>query len=193
MAETEYTEIIRLREKQYVFRQGDPGDCMYEILKGSVGIYSGTGGGSSGQKLLTELGEGDFFGEMGMVRGFPRSSSAMALRPGTELRVIAWDTLARYFETQPSRIVQIMQHISNRLAELTDDYMDACRAIDALSRENRVLRNVLEREVKPSAVARDRLAALDGPDQYTDAGYQRHLERYQSFAASRSEKESNCV
>ena len=37
-----------------IFRQGDPGDCMYDIFSGRVGIY--TAYGAPEEKLIAELG-----------------------------------------------------------------------------------------------------------------------------------------
>ena len=45
-------EIKALREGEILFRQGDPGDCMYEVYFGRIGVYSKFG--TPEQKLLAE-------------------------------------------------------------------------------------------------------------------------------------------
>ena len=46
-----------------IFRQGDPGDCMYDIFSGRVGVY--TAYGTPDEKLIAELKAGEFFGAGG--------------------------------------------------------------------------------------------------------------------------------
>ena len=55
-----------------IYRAGEPGTCMYDIHWGRVGIYSDYG--TPDQRKLTELSVNEFFGEMGMLCGDPRSA-----------------------------------------------------------------------------------------------------------------------
>lgn len=66
----------KLRAGDAVFNEGDVGDKMYVIVKGSIDIIKMTEKGP-GQILVT-LGKGDFFGEMSLIDDAPRSASAMA-------------------------------------------------------------------------------------------------------------------
>jgi CRP-like cAMP-binding protein len=61
-----------------VFRQGDAGDAMYFVHAGTVGITREQGGLKS---ELAALKKGDFFGEMALVDGSPRSAAATCLTP----------------------------------------------------------------------------------------------------------------
>lgn len=61
-----------------VFKQGAPGDAMYFIHAGTVGITREHGGF---KHELAWLKKGDFFGEMALVDGSPRSASATCLTP----------------------------------------------------------------------------------------------------------------
>ena len=113
-----------------IFLEGSRSMCMYFVHSGRVGIYSRYG--TAEQKLLTALEPGSFFGEMGMVRGFPRSASAVALLPNTEVGVVTWETLGDYFRTEPAKVVGIMQQMADRIADLTNDYIGACGEITRL-------------------------------------------------------------
>jgi len=62
-----------------VFKEGDPGDCLYLITEGNVRI-SKTGRGGL-QETLNYIGPGNFFGEMALVDGQPRSAQATATSP----------------------------------------------------------------------------------------------------------------
>ncbi|MDO4740245.1 MAG: cyclic nucleotide-binding domain-containing protein [Eubacteriales bacterium] len=110
-----------------VFRQGDKADSMYEILTGSIGIFANYG--EPTEKLLTTLTVGNTFGEMGMIESLPRSATAVALSEDTNLQVITSDSFASYFNAKPERVLVIMKHMSKRIRGLTQDYVDACRAI----------------------------------------------------------------
>lgn len=121
-----------------IFWEGSRSTCMYYVRSGRVGIYSQYG--TEGAKLLTALEPGSFFGEMGMVRGFPRSATAVALLPGTEIETVTWETLSGYFHTEPAKVVGIMQQMANRIAELTDDYIGACGEITRLVEERAPLK-----------------------------------------------------
>ena len=119
-------EVRRYEKDGVIFREGDEGMCMFEILRGRVGIYAG-------ERLLKELCPGETFGEMAMIEALPRSATATALEAGTELRPVTWDTLGAYFRDRPSRVVAMMQQMGRRIRELTEDYIGACRTIAELT------------------------------------------------------------
>ena len=126
----------RFNGSDVIFRQGDASDCMYDIMRGRVGIYMNYG--ASGEKLLTILKEDQFFGEMGLLDSAPRSATAVALDDETELRMVSAADFDAFMEEKPTKVVEIIQHLSSRLRELTNDYMDACKAVsEALEQEEK--------------------------------------------------------
>jgi signal transduction histidine kinase len=70
--------VRRCDPGEIVFNEGDPGDCLYLIAKGSVKISKKGRGGR--QETLTYLPQGDFFGEMALVDSGRRSAQASAQR-----------------------------------------------------------------------------------------------------------------
>lgn len=110
-----------------IFQQGDASDCMYDILWGKVGIYVNYG--TPEEKLLTTLETEQFFGEMGMIEGLPRSATAVALTSDTKVRVITPESFQTYFQERPAKVLLIMQNMSRRIRELTVDYLEACRTV----------------------------------------------------------------
>ena len=110
-----------------IFRQNEFGSCMYDIERGTVGIYVNYG--TEEEKLLAVLDSDDYFGEMGMIESYPRSATAVALEDGTETEVITRENFGAYFEEKPEKVLLIMRHMGDRVRALTDGYMEACRAI----------------------------------------------------------------
>jgi CRP-like cAMP-binding protein len=71
--------ILHTREyktEESIFNEGDVGLGMYIIVKGKVRIVY-----SPDCKVLAELGEGDFFGELSLLDESPRSAAAIAAAP----------------------------------------------------------------------------------------------------------------
>lgn len=60
---------------QAVFREGDAGDGLYIIRKGSVKILKEN---KVRKKFIATLAEGEFFGEMALIDGSPRSATVEA-------------------------------------------------------------------------------------------------------------------
>ena len=69
-------KTLRLREGEVIFEEGDPGDLLYLVGEGSIKI-SKTGRGGN-QETLGFIETGNFFGEMALFDGQPRSAKATA-------------------------------------------------------------------------------------------------------------------
>ncbi|MEM1157997.1 MAG: cyclic nucleotide-binding domain-containing protein [Verrucomicrobiota bacterium] len=65
----------RYTANEVVFEQGEEGHGMYVVVEGKVKISTRNG---SGDKLLAELGNGQFFGELALLDGAPRTATATA-------------------------------------------------------------------------------------------------------------------
>jgi CRP-like cAMP-binding protein len=70
-----------------VFREGDPGDAVYLIVKGSVVVFTGGAGTDRPERLLSELGAGACIGEMAVLDASPRSATVRAIERTRTLRV----------------------------------------------------------------------------------------------------------
>src|ERR1043166_19578 len=62
-----------------IFQEGDPGDGLYIIVEGEVQITCLVG--QDQRRVLSQLGPGDFFGEMAVLDSQPRSATATAMAP----------------------------------------------------------------------------------------------------------------
>lgn len=109
---------------QVIFREGDPGNYMYAIHGGSVGVY--TAFGTALEHKLATLYTNQFFGEMGLIDQEPRSATIVVEEKDTVLECIRAEDLQTLFRENPPEVDMILQHLSRRLRRLTLDYVQAC-------------------------------------------------------------------
>ncbi|SDK66788.1 Cyclic nucleotide-binding domain-containing protein [Sarcina sp. DSM 11001] len=110
-----------------IFRQGDPGDCMFDIQSGAVDIYVNFGG--TNEKKIAGLSAGDLFGEMSLIDYSPRSATAVVSADDTEIRDISKDEFVAFFKKEPIKIINLLQQMCDRVTKTTQDYLEACRTL----------------------------------------------------------------
>ena len=84
----------------YICHEGQPGNEMYIILKGAVGVYITSTIGTLNQ--VATIGEGDFFGEMAIFDNLPRSASCIA-QEDTIAVAVTRENLQEFLATCPGR------------------------------------------------------------------------------------------
>jgi len=77
-------EIESHDEGSVIINEGDPGSSMYLIASGEVKVYTR---GTAGTLYLARLGEGDFFGEVSVLTGKPRTATITASQRTELLRL----------------------------------------------------------------------------------------------------------
>jgi CRP/FNR family cyclic AMP-dependent transcriptional regulator len=60
-----------------VLHEGGPSDCLYIVMSGRLKVMMGEADGK--ETILSILGAGEFFGEMGLIDDNPRSASVVAI------------------------------------------------------------------------------------------------------------------
>ena len=80
-------ELEQHNEGDVVIAEGDPGSSMYVIAHGEVKVYTRGAGGKGGSVYLAKLGEGEFFGEVSVLTGKPRTATITASKPTELLRL----------------------------------------------------------------------------------------------------------
>lgn len=93
-----------------LFNQGDPSDAFYIIQSGGVRVVCQTAGA---ERELAVLGEGDFFGEMGVIDNAARSAACIT-QGDTTLLVIEKDNFLRMMATNPSISRHVMSAVVKR-------------------------------------------------------------------------------
>jgi small-conductance mechanosensitive channel/CRP-like cAMP-binding protein len=97
-----------------IIRAGDNGASMFVVHRGSVDVRVDSGGM---QRTIKRLGEGEFFGEMALFTGEPRTANVVAAEE-TEVFEIGHDAMRRLFETNPDLVEALSHTINERRAGL---------------------------------------------------------------------------
>jgi CRP/FNR family transcriptional regulator, cyclic AMP receptor protein len=97
---------------EIIFHRDDPGQMLYVIKQGKVRIYITS---TDGQEVtLVVFGPGDYFGELAILDGRPRSASAIALDAVETLALQRNDFIAAV-NRHPRIAIQVMSALSMRL------------------------------------------------------------------------------
>jgi uncharacterized membrane protein len=143
-------ETLDRRAETVLFRAGDAGDAMYIIERGKVRIYVQA---TDGHELtLTELGRGDFFGEMVLLDGQRRSANAV-VADDARLAVLSREHFLSFMRSTPNVALEMLTALAHRL-----------RHTDELLRHS-ATRNVNEEEAAQLTMAdraADKIAEFGG-------------------------------
>jgi cAMP-dependent protein kinase regulator len=124
--------LARLRHKSFAARErivgeGDPGDSLFVLCQGRVKVV-GTGPGGKPIELA-ELGEGDFFGEVALLTGKPRTATITCVEE-TEVLELTREDLEE-LEGRHPRIRQVIQDFyEKRVEDTVESMLDAVRLPD---------------------------------------------------------------
>jgi uncharacterized membrane protein len=124
-----------------IFQQGEEGSSLFVIEDGSVDISHGEG---KGHVVLATLFPGQYFGELSLFDGAPRSATATAVQKTGVIRLDR-DDLVDFVNRNPAAALRIIAEMSDRLRQTNE----------LMSRQ--VSRNVLE-EAEESLTFGQRIA-----------------------------------
>ena len=107
--------IVRRKSGESLYQEGDLGSEMYVVQSGEVRLFRL----HDGQKEeLAIMEKGDFFGELAVLEGLPRTSAAEAVGD-IELIEINSATFDRMIRANIEIAVRMLRKLSNRLQEAT--------------------------------------------------------------------------
>ncbi len=104
----------RFGRGEAIFHKDERGESLYIIEEGSVRIYLPSPQGAD--LTLAVLGAGDFFGEMALLDGGPRSASATALRETATL-VLGRADFTAVLQSRPQSAMAVLAAVAQRLRE----------------------------------------------------------------------------
>ena len=127
--ETERAQILIIgqvrsyRKDEVIFHEGDSGDGLFIVVKGSVRISKRS---ATGEEALAVLEPHAFFGEMALIDFSPRAADAIANEP-TDLFFIPLKELRSLIEAHHQIALKVLyalcEVLAQRLRETNERYM----------------------------------------------------------------------
>ena len=100
---------------EIIIKQGTVGDCLYVIQEGRVEVIDETGGK---EIKVAELGDKEFFGEMGLFEKDVRSCTVRAIGD-TKVLTIDKQNFYATIQKDPSLAFRLLESMSHRLRQTT--------------------------------------------------------------------------
>lgn len=136
----ERSESRSFASGQTIFSEGDAGDGFYLVLEGLVVISAMVT--SNERRILGKIRPGDFFGEMAVLDGEPRSASAIAEQP-TRTMFVRRETILELLERSPKLAVNLMREFSQRMREFNRRYVQEVLQAERLTVVGRFARSIV--------------------------------------------------
>jgi signal transduction histidine kinase len=144
--------VVELGEGEIIFREGDPGDLLYLVGEGSVKISKSGRGGQ--QETLGFIKSGNFFGEMALLDGEPRSAMATAAEP-TLLGTVDESTFQHILELAPSRLhMNFLRSVSERLRAVNSHFISEVMRTERLSLVGTMANSIIHDLKNPICIIR---------------------------------------
>jgi len=105
-----HSEVVHLDEDDLLFQEGELGDALYIVLRGSVDVV-----GTSGDIIAT-LGEGECVGEMAVLDWEPRSASVIA-RTNARLLRVDRNELVDLLADRPALVMNLARVLAARIRQ----------------------------------------------------------------------------
>jgi CRP/FNR family cyclic AMP-dependent transcriptional regulator len=144
--------LVRQRDfvrDEVIFHKDDPGDALHVLHTGRVRIEIPSADGPP--VILRVLDPGEFFGELALCDGKPRSASVVAMEPSVTLALYRED-FHQFLRIAPQAAIHILAVLSERLRETSERL---CESIfyDTASRLARRLLQLAENGNLPDAAS----------------------------------------
>ena len=107
----------RFTEGDVIFHKGDPGEDLFAILSGRVGINTFSAEGK--EIFLNILDPGTVFGEIALLDGKERTAGAVAMQESNLLRIRRTEFLP-FLERHPKLCIRLMSVLCERLRWTSD-------------------------------------------------------------------------
>ena len=105
----EHADEISFRERETIVEAGEPGGSFFVIVEGEVRVVRG-------DRTIARAGPGEFFGEISLLDGGPRTASVIAETPVVAIRLFkaSFDKVVR---DEPRVAGKILAVVARRLRE----------------------------------------------------------------------------
>ena len=114
-------EVIAFEPGEVIVKEGDRGDELFIVLSGTVRV-------ARGESTLLEIGAGEAFGEMALIRSMPRSATVTAVEPSELIalrRQDFFEILRKEHELAVKLLWQFLGVLADRLDQTSRDLSSA--------------------------------------------------------------------
>jgi CRP-like cAMP-binding protein len=105
----EHADEIGFRKGEAIVEEDQPGGTFYVILEGEIKVVRGT-------RTIARMGPGEFFGEISLLDGGPRTATVIAETPVSAVRVFK-RSFDKVVTQEPGVASQILAVVARRLRE----------------------------------------------------------------------------
>lgn len=137
----------RYAKGEVIFLQGDPGTSLFIVESGRVKITLSSPEGA--EVVLARLGPGDYFGELALLDGEPRSADAIAVEP-SRLLLLPRDAFLHLLQSDPAFALDLLALVCRRLRQDVAVAQDVA-FLDVPARLAKALLQLAESEGRPVA------------------------------------------
>jgi len=113
-------KIRQFAPGELLVTEGEDASTFYVLCKGEAEVVKRQG--QKGEQVIGHLGEGDFFGEMALLDGFPRVASVRAVGDCECLVLVRWDFLG-LVRSSPEVALGILPVLSRRLRDCEENLL----------------------------------------------------------------------
>lgn len=113
-----------------ILLEDEEGDTLFVILKGKVKVTTFSESGK--EVIFSILNEGDFFGDMSLLDGKPRSATVISVEE-SELRLIRRSDFNKLLETHPGIALKLFEELTSRLRK-ADERIESLALLDVTGR-----------------------------------------------------------
>jgi CRP/FNR family cyclic AMP-dependent transcriptional regulator len=139
-----------------IMRAGDPTDSLYIVMSGRLKVMMGEADGK--EVILSILGPGEFFGEMGLIDDNPRSATVTAIE-GCELLAVSKRAFKKCLGENLALAMAVMRVLVQRL-RAADRKIGSLAMLDVYGRVARLLLDMSE-NVNGEKIVTRRLSKQD--------------------------------
>ena len=129
--------MVRFRAGESVFQEGDAGSTMFIVQSGQVRLSRDAGGN---RQPVGVMEKGDFFGEMSILEGLPRTASADAVEDSELIEINSMgqniDEKQSMIDSQIVEIQKLNSTLEDREA-LINQQLEEVKKVNTLMRQER--------------------------------------------------------
>lgn len=105
----EHADVVSFRPREAIVQAGRPGGTFYVVLQGEANVVLN-------DRTIGNLRPGDFFGEISLLDGGPRTASVVADTPVTAIRIFK-RSFDRVISEEPTVAAKILAVVAKRLRQ----------------------------------------------------------------------------